>query len=219
MTGRPLVIAHAAADAPDGFARAAGVADLVEADVRRFRGRLEVRHAKTLGPLPVLWDHGRLLAAGTPRPLLGEVLARVPASTGLVLDLKGPDPRIAGEVLAATERWREARPLVVSARVWRTADRLRGSPAVTVLHSVGGPRGLRALLRRYPPGVLEGVVVQRSLLTPGVVAALRERAPWVWTWPVDDPATAAALAAWGVTGLISDAPDRLRVSDGAGPGR
>jgi glycerophosphoryl diester phosphodiesterase len=218
VSGRPLVIAHAAPDAPGGLARAAAQADLVEADVRRFRGRLEVRHAKTLGPLPVLFDHGRLLGTRVPRPLLGEILARVPESTGLVLDLKGPDPRIAGEVLAATARWREARPLVVSARAWRTADRLRGSPGVTVLHSVGGPRGLRALLRRYPPGWLEGVVVQRSLLTPGVVAALRERAPRVWSWPVDDPATAAALAAWGVTGLVSDAPGRLRPRGGAGPG-
>jgi glycerophosphoryl diester phosphodiesterase len=215
VNGGPLVIAHAAADAPGGMARAARDADLVEADVRRFRGRLEVRHAKTLGPLPVLWDHGRLHPPGTPRPLLAEVLRRVPEGAGLVLDLKGPDPRIVPEVLAATAGWRAARPLVVSARAWRTADRLRGFPGITVVHSVGGPRGLRALLRRYPPGALEGVAAQRSLLTPGVVGALRERAAWVWAWPVDDPETAAALAAWGVTGLISNAPGRLRAMRGA----
>ena len=36
-----------------------GVA-LVEADVRLWRSRLEVRHLKTVGPLPILWDRWRL---------------------------------------------------------------------------------------------------------------------------------------------------------------
>lgn len=206
---KPLVIAHGAANSPAGVAAAAGLADLVEADVRRFAGRLEVRHAKTLGPIPVLWDHGRLLPPGTPRPRLADVLDGVGPDVGLVLDLKGPDPRMAAEVLAATAGWRTRRDLVLSARCWRTADRLRGAPSVVVLHSVGSPRGLRRLLRRYGPGALEGVAVDRRLLTPGTVAALRERAARVWTWPVDDPGTGRALVRWGVTGLISDAPARL----------
>jgi hypothetical protein len=39
---------------------------LVEADVHLHRGRLEVRHRKTAGPLPALWDRGssRLLSPG-----------------------------------------------------------------------------------------------------------------------------------------------------------
>jgi glycerophosphoryl diester phosphodiesterase len=205
----PLVIAHGAANTRAGIAAAAGRADLVEADVRRFGGRLEVRHAKTLGPVPILWDRGRLLPPGTPRPRLAEVLAAIGPGLGLVLDLKGPDPRMAPDVLATTEDWRRRRPLTVSARSWRTADRLRGAPGIVVMHSVGSPRGLRALLRRYGPGALEGVAVDRRLLTPGTVAALRERAPRVWTWPVDDLATARALVRWGVTGLISDDPARL----------
>lgn len=210
-----LVIAHGAANSSGALAAAAGLADVVEADVRRFAGRLEVRHAKTVGPVPLLWDHGRPIDPRTPRPRLAQVLPRVPAGVALMLDLKGPDPRMAAEVLAATDGWRSRRPLLVSARAWRTADRLRGEPGITVLHSVGGGRGLRALLRRYGPDELEGVAVDRRLLTPGVVAALRERAPRVWTWPVDDPVTARTLVRWGVTGLISDHPGRLQHLRGA----
>jgi glycerophosphoryl diester phosphodiesterase len=205
----PLVIAHGAANDPAALTRVAGAADLVEADVRRFHGRLEARHAKSPGPVPVFWDHGRLLDPRAPRTPLADALAAVGPEVGLVLDLKGPDPRLAAEVLAATAGWRARRPLYLCARSWRTADRLRGAPGAVVLHSVGGAGGLRALLRRYPEDALEGVTVHRRLLTPGVVALLRRRAAHVWSWPVDDPWTGAALAAWGVTGLISDAPHRL----------
>ena len=49
-----------------------------EADVHLFRGRLEVRHAKTLGPLPILWEKWYLLDRDAPRPLLGDLLPLVP---------------------------------------------------------------------------------------------------------------------------------------------
>jgi glycerophosphoryl diester phosphodiesterase len=205
-----LVIAHRAANDLSALRRAAAHADIVEADVHLYRGRLEVRHAKTLGPLPVLWERWYLLDRDTPRLLLGTVLAAATSDVGLMLDLKGPDPRLPRAILRAAADWLAARPLVVSSRVWRTIERTRGTPGVNTLHSVGSPRQLRALLRRYGPGALEGVSVKRPLLTPGVASALRERAPQVWTWPVDDPADARALASWGVTGFISDAPERLR---------
>lgn len=205
-----LVIAHGAANSPEALARAQGHADVVEADVHLFRGRLEVRHAKTLGPVPILWERWYLLPRGTPRPALEDVLPSIGPDVELMLDLKGYDPRLPGAVLAATRETVDSRGLIVSARAWRAADRLLGTPGVRTLHSVGNARHLRHLLRRYRPGALEGVSVHRRLLTPATASALRERAPWLWTWPVDDPADARTLAGWGVTGFISDAPERLR---------
>ena len=69
-----------------------------------------------------------------------------------------------------------------------------------------------ALLRGITgrPDALEGVSVRRELLTPRVVARLRERTRDVWTWPVEDRASALELAEWGVTGFITDDPARLR---------
>jgi hypothetical protein len=206
---RPLIVAHGGANSPEELARVDGHADVVEADVRLFHRRLDVRHAKSIGPLPIFWDHGRLVERGTPRVPLHEMLGRVGDDLALMLDLKGYDPRMVSDILAATLDWRRRRPLFMSARAWRIADRLTGCDGVTVLHSVGAPRQLRSLLRRYGPGSLDGVSVHQRLLDPAVVAALRERARHLWTWPIDDPARGATLAGWGVTGLISDVPERL----------
>lgn len=209
MIDRPLVIAHGAGNRPETLAAAAAHADVLEADVHLYRGRLEVRHAKALMPLPLLWE-GRRLLPRERRPLeLATVLAAVPPEARLMLDLKGPDPRLGAAVIAAAGDFAAARGLFVSARVWRTADRMRGVPGVRTLHSAGSERQLAALLRRYGPGELEGVAVHRRLLTPGRASVLRGRAPALWSWPVDDPETARRLAAWGVTGLISDAPAQL----------
>lgn len=209
MSTPGLVIAHRAANSPEDLRRLGAHADVVEADVHLYRGRLEVRHAKTLGPLPVLWEKWYLLPLETPRPLLADVLPLVGEDVALMLDLKGPDPRMAAAILRATREIVAARGLIVSGRVWRTIDHLRGTPGVRTLHSVGSPRGLRALLRRGDDG-FEGVSIHRRLLSPAVVARLRDRADHVWSWPVDDPRVAEELGSWGVTGFISDAPQRLR---------
>jgi len=204
----PLVIAHRAGNSAQALAALVPGVDVVEADVHLFHGRLEVRHAKSLWPLPVLWERWYLLGRGASRPPLSELLPLIPPGVRLMLDLKGPDPRLPGAVAAATAGFAAERGLIVSGRVWRTIDRMRAVDHVRTLHSVGSPRELRALLRRRR-GSIEGVSIHQGLLTPGVVAALRERVDWVWSWPVDDPGTAALLGAWGVTGMISDAPERL----------
>jgi glycerophosphoryl diester phosphodiesterase len=203
------VIAHRAANSAEALAAVAPGVDVVEADVHLFHGRLEVRHAKSLWPLPVFWERWYLMERGSPRPLLADLLPLIPPEVRLMLDLKGPDPRLPGAVAAATEGFAAERGLIVSGRVWRAIDRLRSAENVRTLHSVGSPRELRALLRRRGAEAPEGVSIHQRLLTPRVVAALRERAEWVWTWPVDDPVTAAVLAAWGVTGMISDSPGLL----------
>ncbi|MBJ7456974.1 MAG: hypothetical protein JHC74_13030 [Thermoleophilia bacterium] len=203
------MIAHRAANSAAALAAVGPGVDVVEADVHLFHGRLEVRHAKSLWPLPVFWERWYLLERGAPRPLLPELLPLIPPGVRLMLDLKGPDPRLPAAVAAATAGFAAERGLIVSGRVWRSIDHMRSVADVRTLHSVGSPRELRALLRRRGSAAPEGVSIHQRLLSPGVVAALRERAEWVWTWPVDDPVTASVLAAWGVTGMISDAPDLL----------
>jgi glycerophosphoryl diester phosphodiesterase len=211
MSTPGLVIAHRAGNDPVALPEAARCADVMEADVHLFRGRLEVRHAKTLGPVPVLWERWYLLPRATPRPLLTDVLAAVPDGVDLMLDLKGPDPRLPGAVLQATADWRASgRRLTLCGRVWWSVDRLRGQPGISVLHSVGSRRQLRVLFRQFDSGTMEGVSVDHRLLTHDLVAALLQRAAYVWCWPVNDPATAAKLADWGVTGFITDQPALLQ---------
>lgn len=223
-----VVIAHRAGNDVATAAAAAPLADVLEADVHLFRGRLEVRHAKTIGPLNVLWERWYLLPRNTPRLLLPELLAAVPDGVDLMLDLKGPDPRLARAVLEAAAGWpASGRRLIVCGRVWWVVNRFRGRPGISVLHSAGSNRQIRALCRRRPPspeldsgtnglsqqtdsGTGGGVSVDHRLLTADRVAALLRRAAFVWCWPVNDHATAVKLAEWGVTGFITDEPEVLQ---------
>ena len=85
-----LAVAHRAGNSLAGLqsARELGV-DVVECDVHRHRGRLEVRHLKTAGPLPFLWDRWELAPAGAPRLGLDELLAADQRGSTFMLDLKG----------------------------------------------------------------------------------------------------------------------------------
>ena len=63
-----LAIAHRAGNSLDGLHQANLLdVDVVECDVHAHRGRLEVRHLKTAGPLPFLWDRWELASARAPR--------------------------------------------------------------------------------------------------------------------------------------------------------
>jgi len=206
-----VLIAHRAGNTPETLRAAAGTCDVAEADVHLFRGRLEVRHAKTLGPIPLLWERWHLIDRSAPRPVLEELL-EVAASLdiGLMLDLKGPDPRMVGAVRRAIAGWDGGGRLFVCGRIWRTIDALRETTDVQTLHSVGSRWQLRALRRRYRAGDLEGVTLDWRLLTPSVVADMRAMAPEVWAWIVDDPVRAETLTGWGVTGITTDVPELIR---------
>ena len=208
MSAPLRIVAHRAANDLATLVAAPTVADVAEADVHLFLGRLEVRHEKTIGPLPILWERWYLVRR--PRLLLQDLLPVVPPGIDLILDLKGPDPRLPRAVLDAATGWLSARRLIVSSRVWRHLDVLRHRAGISTFYSVGSSRQLSSLLRRYGPDGIPGVCVHRRLLAAAVCAALRERSSELWTWPVDDPEDAVMLAGWGVTGLISDRPELLR---------
>ncbi|HMM48420.1 MAG TPA: hypothetical protein PKE32_02240 [Miltoncostaeaceae bacterium] len=210
----PLIVGHAAANSPESLARMRPHCDVVEADVRLFHRRLWVRHAKSLGPLPLFWDEGRPLSPGSRFPRLERLLGDLDPTTPLMLDLKGLDPRMVRAILAATEQRRRDAPLFMCARWWPTADRLRDAPGVRVLHSVGSARQLRRLMRRRRQP--EGVSIHQELVDRETCRALRARMSHLWTWPVDEPTRARQLIEWGVTGLISNAPHRLADLRGTG---
>lgn len=207
---RPVIVAHRAANDLTRIPEASRHADVVEADVHLFGGRLEIRHAKTLGPFPILWERWHLVERARPPLILEHLLEAMPLGPDLMLDLKGPDPRLAPAVARAIRGYAARRRVLVSSRVWRSVERLRGQEGISTLHSVGSERQLRSLVSRHGPDSLEGVSVHRRLLDRSVVHALRERAGQVWSWPVNDAQSARVLGEWGVTGLISDAPELLR---------
>ena len=181
---------------------------LVEADVRLWRGRLEVRHLKNAGPLPLLWDTWTIAPPWTPRLLLGDLLEAAAPQTELMLDLKGGDLRLAHMVAAAlADRPRER--ITACSRTWELLEPLRAVSGVRLVHSVGSTRQLRALLALKRP--IEGISIHQKLLDPALTARLRDISGLVLSWPVAGPADAERLAGWGVDGLITEAFEALAV--------
>lgn len=207
VLSRPVAIAHRAGNhlGSLGLAEAAGV-DLVEADVWFYRGRLEVRHLKTLGPVPLLWDRWELRSAATPRLALADLFGAARPTTALMIDLKGRDRRLAAAVAGAHQRYRSesGQPLVVCARHWPLLDAFAGHQHVAAIHSVGNRRQLAAVLPRLGRHPHPAVSVHERLLSGEAVRALKERGARVITWPVTTRSRAAELFALGVDGMISD---------------
>ena len=207
----PIVVAHRAGNHLDRLARAeaAGV-DLIEADVWFYRGRLEVRHLKTMGPVPLLWDRWKLESARAPRMLLKDLVNAARPDTELMLDLKGSAVELPGAVAEAMEHRAPGRPYTVSSQWWRALEPFRALPSVRVIHSIGSMRMLRALPRWLGSQPAEAVGINQRLLTPERLRILHELAPLVFTWTVNDRARLQELLDWGIGGIISDDYHLLR---------
>jgi glycerophosphoryl diester phosphodiesterase len=213
-----LAIAHRRGNTVDGLREslAAGV-DLVEADVHVRRGRLEVRHLKTMGPLPWLWDKGELVHRRLHRHLeLAELIGALGEDHRLMIDLKGVHPRLAPMVARLLRESVPDRGLTVCTKSWWMLDSF-DVPVRPVL-SAASRRGLARLLARVRSAPVHGVSVRRSLLTPAVVEQLHRGTGLVMTWPVDTPEALADARRLGVDAVISKDLDLLRqvVSDPAG---
>lgn len=208
---RPLAVAHRAGNSLAEFREAvdAGV-DLVEADVHAFRGRLEVRHTKSLGPVPWYWDRWYLVPRRDQRLVLADLLAEVEPRAHLMLDLKGLHPRVAPATAALLRTMEPAHPVTVCTRHWWMLDAFTGLDHVRVVHSARTPRELTRLRRRLTHRATYGVSLHRSLLTPEVTRTLHAYAEVVMTWPVVTPADLDEVLALGATGAISDHLDVLR---------
>lgn len=175
--------------------------EVVEADVRLWRGRLEVRHLKTLGPLPILWDRWELASPRAPRLLLRNLLEAAGRRTELLLDLKGRNQKLSELVLAELPTTRRT---TVCARSWRLLDPVAGHDHVRAVYSVGSRRALGRLLHGFRGRRLDGVSVHERLVDASAAAALRRLAAVVMSWPVNTVQRARELTAFGVDGLITD---------------
>ena len=210
-----LAIAHRAGN--DLAALRAAVelgVDVLEADVHVRAGRLEVRHSKHLRPLPVLWDRGpaglELTRTSAPQLELDAVLAALDGSTAVMLDLKGPG-RVGARVAELVHAAAPGAPVIACSRWWPGLAPFAALPWVRPVLTARSALELRRLRRRLAVGPQPwGVSLHRSLLTPTVVAELRERVEVVMTWGVNDLAALADVVDLGVNAVISDEAEVLR---------
>jgi glycerophosphoryl diester phosphodiesterase len=208
---RPAVIAHRYGNSLESLRVAAGAgAAYVEADVWAYGGRLEVRHAKTLGPVPLIWDRW-YVRPRPPRPLeLDAVLAALPSGIGIMIDLKGDHPRLPEMLLDALRRHDSGRPIMVSARFWDHLPSLRVHPELMLFHSVGTQAQLRRVRPLLDLRENDAISIHYRLLDASTVRSLKRQVSMVATWPINDPARLRQVVAWGVDGIITDRMEILR---------
>lgn len=221
-----LAVAHRAGNSLEALREATELGvDVVEADVHALRGRLEIRHSKSLAPLPWLWDRpGRPPEPGSgarqrrvewtrlggPQLELPELLAALDPGSTLMLDLKGGGG-VGARSLAELDRAARRQPVIVCGRWWPSVEAFTGAtwarPVLTARNRAELQRirlRLRTARRPY------GVSLHRDLLTAPLVQELRERVELVMTWPVNTPQALQEVLSRGVTGVISDEAEVLR---------
>jgi len=206
---RPLAIAHRAGNDLD-YAREAfrAGADLIETDVWSYRGRLELRHVKTMGPMPLLWDRWLLEPGWRRRLVLGDILRELPVEARLFLDLKGNDPDLGRKVVEAIQREQpnheQRRTPILCGRNWRQLVPFSGNPDVVTFYSVGSDEELAAVwdrLRRMPSPAIS---IHCRYLIPEVIGRLKDLNTTIVTWPINSITSARRLHDLGVDGFTSD---------------
>jgi hypothetical protein len=205
-----LLIAHRAGNDLDRLRAVRRLRpDLIEADVHYFHGRLEVRHMKTLGPIPFLWDRNpwRVGNPFAPRLTLPELLSALEPEEEPMLDLKGMGTGIAAAVIQAVERHLPDRRVTVCSRNWRVLPAFADRPWARVVYSAGSEGQVAAVHRRL--AAADGVSVNHRLLSARLVRRFRDHVPLVMSWTVNEPGLWQRLMEWGVNAAITDAPEAL----------
>jgi glycerophosphoryl diester phosphodiesterase len=208
---RLLAIAHRGGNHANLLHRAQDIgADYVEADVRLHRGRLEVRHLKTMRWLPLLYDrHPWRLAPGwTKRMLFPRLLESLNSTMGLMIDLKGDGDELPAAIIESIRASASDRPIIVCGQNWPLVDPFVGEDGVRAMHSIGHASQLERFLQG--DRTTEGISIHMRLLTKDVVAALRIRAPLIVTWPINSPEALRHVVECGVDGVTTDSLDMLK---------
>jgi len=207
---RPLAIAHRAGNNLDvaRAAIAAGV-DMLEADVWPRLGRLEIRHVKSIGPLPIYWERWYIDSIGGRHVRLDELIEGLPPDVRLFLDLKGLHPWLGRRVVNAIREIQKDLEIVVCGRNWRHLDPVARLPNVHIFYSIGDEKQLANVWHRLGRQTNPAVSIHHRLLTEETVARFKNLRTTIIAWTVNDPAIARALFQLGVDGFTSDNREML----------
>jgi glycerophosphoryl diester phosphodiesterase len=209
LSSEPILAAHRAGNDPTRLREAIeSGANVIEADVHLWGGRLELRHMKRLGPLHLYWDRWEL-HGDVEVPCLEDLVEAVRPGVRLLLDLKGVDPRLPGMLERALRSLSPDRVSVCS-RNWRLLAGIRSMDQIDVVHSVGSERQLSRIRRLVAAENVNAISINQRLLTPAVAAELVSHVSRVWAWTVNSVPEMQRLRAWGISGLITDNPAVLK---------
>lgn len=229
----PWIVAHrgASEDAPENTLASFRLAieqgaDMIETDLQLTAdGELVVFHDRDLAPRTgadgtaegsPLARLRTLTVGGEPIPSLGEMLAALPPTMPINLELKRrlADPLALATAVASAVAG-AARPLLVSSFDWPLLERVRALRPSLALAPLGrsNPLALVAAGERLGAATLH---VHRRLVAPDWIALARFHRRPVLAYTVNRPDAARRLRDLGVAGFFTDRPARLRRELGGG---
>lgn len=236
LTGHRGAAAYARANSLASFLMAIEMsADVLECDVRMTRDNaLVLAHDGIIGhgrsAARIVWETEANLRVRVPDLLsLADLLPVVQAHDLLLnVDLKVPEAEVA--LVGMLTAYGMLHRTVVTSRASYQLRRLRAlAPGLRLGLSKGsspprGPHGApewaalisqRPLLPRVLPDILrraraDAAYLQHRLITPPLVAALHRAGLALSAWTVDGSEDAERLIGWGVDGITTNRPDRIR---------
>ncbi len=180
---------------------------MLEADIWRYQRRLEIRHLKTIGPVPILWDRWMLAPGWTPRLELHDLLDATPVDCRIMLDLKGHDPMLSPSIVTAIRDRQPERAIIMCTRFWAHLDRVKDDANVHRIYSIGSEQERATIWSRLESMEHPAVSIHRELLTPAISRRFADLGVTVLVWSVNTPDEARLmldLRADGIT--VSDGP-------------
>lgn len=206
--GRPVAIAHRAGNDLARLEHATSIgADLVELDVWLRRGRLEVRHAKTVGPLPLLRERWRLSPGWGPRLELEAVIEAAGPDVQLMVDLKSETLALSEGIVAAFDR-RISSTYAVTTREWWLLEPFEGRDGVCLIPSAAWPHELAELMPTLGDR-FHALSMHITLVEPALMSELSGRGVSTFVWPVNTTAELERVLGAGAAGVNSDNLDLL----------
>ena len=207
--GRPVAIAHRAGNDLARLEHATSIgADLVELDVWLRRGRLEVRHAKTVGPLPLLRERWRLSPGWGPRLELEAVIEAAGSDVQLMVDLKSETLALSEGIVAAFDRQVSGATYAVTTREWWLLEPFEGRDGVCLIPSAAWPHELAELMPTLGDR-FHARSMHITLVEPALMSELAGRGVSTFVWPVNTAAELERVLGAGAAGVNSDNLDLL----------
>jgi glycerophosphoryl diester phosphodiesterase len=167
-------------------------------------GRVEVRHSKTMGRVPLLWDRWRLERGWGRRLLLEDIVEAADRNTRLMVDIKRYGRGLSEEVARVMATAGAGREYLVCSQDWAAVHPFVGSRDVTPVFSVGSDEGLARFLSQFPEGGNTACSIHERFVDAPTAGALVARTSLVMSWPVNTAARVEQLTALGVQGMITD---------------
>ena len=208
---KPFVSAHRAGNSREALLRAIDAgADLIETDIWLHKGRLELRHKRTLGPIPILWERWAIEPGWKPRYLLRDLLRDVPDEVIIFLDFKGNEMGLGPAVLQELQQFAPDRIIATCGRNYPQLQVIDDAPSIITFYSVGEEEEWPIAQGLIAASTTPALSILASLATQDKIDWVTELGGRVVCWGVQSTSEMERLAAMGVDGFTTDSDELIK---------